>query len=111
LASKQLRDEIKCADADARPAEPIAPVKPFQTLPELLDKLTELKAEGRTPTEDAYIALITLAADYAERRGNNTKKGEKTSLGLEIALGAVRDAQAAGLDLGSRAIDQLFRVS
>jgi hypothetical protein len=84
------------------------------------------------------LALIRAAADYGARRGTSAPTGvgagaakaqaseaeaseatEATAtegligntLGLEIALGAIRDAEAAGISLGSEALDELFRVS
>jgi hypothetical protein len=74
--------------------------------------LTKLKAEERTPTRAAYIALVRAAADYGARRGNNNEEGStENTFGLEIALGAIRDAKAANIELGSEALDELFRVS
>lgn len=82
--------------------------------------LTQLKVTNRQPKPAAYLALMGAAADYANRRGNNkveTAEGEAPvdesvrTLGFEIALGAMRDAEAGGIDLGDEALDILFRVS
>lgn len=53
--------------------------------------------------------LIKEAANYGARRGSNAPPGDY-SLGFEIALGAMRDAEAGGIELGIEALDQLLRV-
>ncbi|KAL1413108.1 hypothetical protein Q8F55_000857 [Vanrija albida] len=93
------------------------PAVPAQGLPELLETLGKLKETGRTPTPAAYLALMRAAADYGIRRGNNKlqeAEGEAPdpsvrTLGFEIALGAMRDAKAGGIELGNDALDVLFR--
>ncbi|TXT15987.1 hypothetical protein VHUM_00490 [Vanrija humicola] len=65
------------------------------------------------------------AADYGNRRGNNkleeaAAEGSEAveapepavrTLGFEIALGAMRDAEAGGIDLGSEALEILLRFT
>lgn len=74
----------------------------------LLKTLTDLKADNRIPTAAAYLTLMREAADYASRRGNNP--GD-SSLGFEIAMAAMRDADAGKVELGNEVIDLLLRVS
>jgi hypothetical protein len=81
-------------------------------LTQLIQTLALLKAEGKKPTAVAYNALMRAAADYANRRGNNLEAGDKSkTIGFEIAMAAYRDAEAGGIDLGTEAVDNLFRVS
>lgn len=88
----------------------IASAQPPQSLPELLSIMTTLKAEGSKPTSAAFLALVRAAADYAGSRGNNRVDDKQNSLGLEIALGAIRDAKVMGIELGDEVLDQLYRV-
>lgn len=83
---------------------------PPNNLAQLLNTFATLKEEGRKPTAAAYITLIKEAANYGARRGSNAPPGE-FSLGFEIALGAMRDAEAGRIELGTEALDQLLRVS
>lgn len=88
---------------------PGGPVVPPNNLAQLLNTFATLKAEGRKPTAAAYNMLIKEAANYGTRRGSNAKAGE-FSLGFEIALGAMRDAEAGGIELGTEALNELLRV-
>lgn len=83
-------------------------------LAKLVDTLAGMKAEGQKPTAAAYMALIQAAAEYTSRRGAQQRRSENTSeetLGLSIALAAIRDAKAGGIDLGVGALDELFSFS
>ncbi|CAK9784581.1 hypothetical protein CC85DRAFT_282990 [Cutaneotrichosporon oleaginosum] len=86
------------------------PFVPPNNLAKLLNTFATLKAEGRKPTAAAYNTLIKEAANYGTRRGSNAKPGE-FSLGFEIALGAMRDAEAGGIELGTEALNELLRFS
>ncbi|GMK53996.1 hypothetical protein CspeluHIS016_0105820 [Cutaneotrichosporon spelunceum] len=86
------------------------PVVPPNNLAQLLNTFATLKAEGRKPTAAAYTTLIKEAANYGTRRGNNAGAGE-LSLGFEIALGAMRDADAGGIELGIESLNELLRFS
>jgi pentatricopeptide repeat protein len=89
---------------------PGGPVVPPNNLAQLLTTFATLKAEGRKPTAAAYNTLIKEAANYGTRRGSNAQAGE-FSLGFEIALGAMRDAEAGGIELGIEALNELLRFS
>lgn len=78
----------------------------------LVQMLAQIKAEGKTPTATAYIALMKAAASYAEKRGNNLAEDDQSkTIGYEIAMGAMRDAAAGNIELGVEAIDTLFRFA
>ncbi|BEI81509.1 hypothetical protein CcaverHIS002_0206690 [Cutaneotrichosporon cavernicola] len=87
-----------------------APAVPPNNLAQLLNTFATLKSEGRRPTAAAYATLIKEAANYATRRGTTVEPGQ-FSLGFEIALGAMRDAEAGGIELGIEPLNQLLRFT
>ncbi|WVQ84992.1 hypothetical protein IAT38_007156 [Cryptococcus sp. DSM 104549] len=78
------------------------------SIPEILHGLTKIKAEGAKPNAAAYITIIQAAADFAGT-GNPEIAEERHGLGWQIAMGAFRDAELGGIDLGSEGIEVLMR--
>jgi hypothetical protein len=86
-----------------------------EDLSSLIRQLTEFKSQSRRPTASAYHAVLRQASDYVSRRdragiSTDNESSKARSLGWEIALAALEDAQRAKLDLGKEAEEQLFRV-
>ncbi|WRT68013.1 uncharacterized protein IL334_004988 [Kwoniella shivajii] len=80
-----------------------------ESLPNLLQKLTTLKADGLRPRPEAYVAIIRAAGDFALSR--SVEGEESDNLGWQIALSAWNDAQQGKVDLGIEGMEVLLRLS
>ncbi len=88
-----------------------------------MQTLLKLKIQSRRPTGTAYHAVLRCVTEYTLRRGGGSGRsgtaGESNEDGVDfrpegvgwhLAMAALRDAEAGGVDLGVEGFEQLMRV-